>query len=91
MRIALASDHAGFPLKEEIKGDSDLSAAFEGETAADVMRALDGSDRGRRFAEERIAEHAQARFSREADDTAPAAPARDGAPAVAATSERSAR
>ena len=44
-------------LKEEIKGDQELSAAFEGETAADVMRALDGSDRGKRFVEERIVAH----------------------------------
>jgi uncharacterized membrane protein (DUF485 family) len=38
--------------------------------------------------ERRIAERAEARFTREPDD---AAPARDGAPAVAATTERSAR
>jgi phosphohistidine swiveling domain-containing protein len=44
-------------LKEEIKGDSELSTAFEGETAGDVMRALGGSDRGRQFIEERIVEH----------------------------------
>lgn len=44
-------------IKEEIKGDGDLSAAFEGETAGDVMRALDGTDRGRRLIEERIVPH----------------------------------
>jgi pyruvate,water dikinase len=44
-------------IKEEVKGDNDLSAAFEGETAADVMSALEGSERGRRLIEERIAAH----------------------------------
>jgi pyruvate,water dikinase len=47
-------------LKDEVKGDSDLSAAFEGETAADVMQALETSDRGRTFIEERIVEHQKA-------------------------------
>jgi pyruvate,water dikinase len=41
-------------MKEEIKGDDDLRAAFAGETAADVLRALEGSERGRRFVEERL-------------------------------------
>jgi pyruvate,water dikinase len=36
-------------MKEEIKGDDELRAAFEGETAADILRALDASERGRRF------------------------------------------
>src|ERR671929_1012990 len=35
--------------KEEVKSDKDLSAAFEGDTAADVMKALQGTERGRRF------------------------------------------
>jgi phosphohistidine swiveling domain-containing protein len=43
--------------KEEVKGDGELQAAFEGETAADVMRALEGSDRGRRFVAERVETH----------------------------------
>jgi phosphohistidine swiveling domain-containing protein len=43
--------------KEEIKGDTELAAAFEGDTAADILRALEGSDRGRRFVAERIASH----------------------------------
>jgi phosphohistidine swiveling domain-containing protein len=47
-------------LKEEIKGDSELSAAFEGETAGDVMKALAGSERGRAFVEERILAHQKA-------------------------------
>jgi phosphohistidine swiveling domain-containing protein len=36
-------------MKEEIKGDDELRAAFESETAADILRALDASKRGRRF------------------------------------------
>src|SRR5918992_811674 len=44
-------------IKDEVKGDGELAAAFEGETAVDVMRALEGSERGRRFVEERIAAH----------------------------------
>ena len=47
-------------MKEEIKGDAELSKAFEGETAADIMGALDGSDTGRRFVEERIVPHQKA-------------------------------
>ena len=47
-------------MKEEIKEDSDLSAAFEGETAADVMGALEGSERGRRFLAERAEPHQEA-------------------------------
>jgi phosphohistidine swiveling domain-containing protein len=43
--------------KEEVKADSELAAAFEGDTAADVMKALQGSDRGRRFVAERIEAH----------------------------------
>ena len=44
-------------IKEEVKGDEELRAAFEGETAADVLRALEGSETGRRLLEERIGEH----------------------------------
>jgi phosphohistidine swiveling domain-containing protein len=44
-------------IKEEVKDDDELKAAFEGETAADVLRALEGSERGRRLLEERIAAH----------------------------------
>src|SRR6266700_1820690 len=46
-------------IKEEIKGDSILSEAFKGETAADVWRTLQGSERGRRLIEERIVAHQQ--------------------------------
>jgi pyruvate,water dikinase len=42
-------------MKEEIKGDEELRAAFSaGETAADVLRGLEGSERGRRFLAERL-------------------------------------
>ena len=44
-------------LKEEIKADVELAGAFEGETAGDVRRALEGSERGRRFLEERVLAH----------------------------------
>ena len=47
-------------MKEEVKGDSDLAAAFEGETAVQVMSALDGTERGRRFVEERVVAHQKA-------------------------------
>jgi phosphohistidine swiveling domain-containing protein/acyl carrier protein len=47
-------------MKEEIKGDPELSVAFEGETAAEITRALEGSDRGRRFVEERVVPHQKA-------------------------------
>ena len=47
-------------MKEEVKGDGDLAAAFKADTAADIMRALEGSERGARFIEERIVPHQQA-------------------------------
>src|SRR5207237_8659070 len=40
--------------KEEVQGDEALREAFRGDTAAGVLRALEGSDRGRRFVEERL-------------------------------------
>jgi pyruvate,water dikinase len=43
--------------KEEVKADQELSAAFQGDTAADVMKALASSERGRRFIAERIETH----------------------------------
>ena len=46
-------------MKEEIKGDAELAAAFRGETAADVLRALEGSERGRRFLDERLTPYRQ--------------------------------
>jgi phosphohistidine swiveling domain-containing protein len=47
-------------MKEEIKGDPELAKAFEGETAAEIMGALEGSERGRRFVEERVVRHQKA-------------------------------
>jgi phosphohistidine swiveling domain-containing protein len=47
-------------IKEEIKGDGELAAAFEGETASDVQRALEDSERGRSLIEERIVPHQRA-------------------------------
>jgi phosphohistidine swiveling domain-containing protein len=47
-------------MKQEIKADAELAAAFEGETAADIMQALEGSERGKRFVEERIVPHQKA-------------------------------
>jgi pyruvate,water dikinase len=43
--------------KEEVKGDAELSEAFEQLTAGDVMTALQGTERGRRFVAERIETH----------------------------------
>ncbi len=43
-------------MKEEVKGDAELRAAFEAaDTAAGVLAALEGTERGRRFLAERIA------------------------------------
>jgi pyruvate,water dikinase len=42
-------------MKEEVAGDDELRAAFStGDTAAAVLRALDGSPRGRTFVDERL-------------------------------------
>jgi pyruvate,water dikinase len=46
--------------KEEVRADAELQAAFQGETAADVLRALGETERGRRFAAERIEAHQKA-------------------------------
>jgi phosphohistidine swiveling domain-containing protein len=43
--------------KEEVKADAELQAAFEPPTAAEVVAALEGSERGRRFLSERIESH----------------------------------
>jgi phosphohistidine swiveling domain-containing protein len=48
------SIEALWQMKEEAKADDELRLAFEGETAGDVLRALQGSDRGRRFVDERL-------------------------------------
>ncbi|TMB96291.1 MAG: PEP-utilizing protein, partial [Chloroflexi bacterium] len=41
-------------LKEEVFKDRDLSSAFRGETATEIMQALQKSDRGRRFLADRV-------------------------------------
>jgi phosphohistidine swiveling domain-containing protein len=46
-------------IKENIKGDPELVAAFKLETAGDVLRTLRASERGRRFLEEQIAPYQQ--------------------------------
>jgi phosphohistidine swiveling domain-containing protein len=47
-------------MKEEVKADAELAAAFEGETAGEIMRALEGSERGRSFIEQRVRPHQEA-------------------------------
>src|ERR687896_894515 len=46
-------------MKEEIKGDEELRRAFEAETAAGIVEALNGTERGRRFISERLESHQQ--------------------------------
>jgi pyruvate,water dikinase len=46
-------------MKEEIKGDEELRRAFAGDTAADVLRALGSSARGRTFLAERLEPYQQ--------------------------------
>jgi phosphohistidine swiveling domain-containing protein len=41
-------------MKEEVKGDAELRSAFAGDTAAQVVRALESSERGMRFLAERL-------------------------------------
>jgi pyruvate,water dikinase len=41
-------------MKEEVKGDAELSTAFAFETSADIVPALESSERGRRFIAERV-------------------------------------
>jgi phosphohistidine swiveling domain-containing protein len=41
-------------MKNEVREDTELSEIFGKETGGDIMRALQGSDRGRRFVEERL-------------------------------------
>ena len=42
-------------LKEEVKSRPELAAAFQGETAVDILATLKGSERGRSFLADRIA------------------------------------
>jgi pyruvate,water dikinase len=44
-------------IKEEVKGDAELGEPFAGSCAADVLRALQNSERGRRLIDERITPH----------------------------------
>src|SRR5215204_2427716 len=46
-------------MKEEIKGDEELRRAFEADTAAGIVEALNGTERGRRFISERLESHQQ--------------------------------
>jgi phosphohistidine swiveling domain-containing protein len=48
------SIEALWTMKEEVKREPDLAAAFAGDTAADILRALESSERGRRFLAERL-------------------------------------
>jgi pyruvate,water dikinase len=41
-------------MKEEVKGDAELQRAFAFETSADIVPALEASERGRRFIAERV-------------------------------------
>ncbi|MBV9229867.1 MAG: PEP-utilizing protein, partial [Chloroflexi bacterium] len=41
-------------IKEEVKGDAELTRAFQGETAGDVLRSLQTTEQGRRLITERI-------------------------------------
>lgn len=41
-------------MKEEAKGDAELTAAFSHETAGEILKSLEGSDRGRQFLSDRI-------------------------------------
>src|SRR5919107_9500 len=48
-------------MKEELKGDDELRAIFEGgDTAKEVLAGLEGSERGRRFAGEKLRPHQEA-------------------------------
>jgi pyruvate,water dikinase len=54
------SIEALWQMKEEVKDDDELTDAFRtGETAADVIRGLEASERGRRFLSERVEPYQQ--------------------------------
>jgi len=48
------SIEALWKMKEEAKADSTLAAAFKHETAGEIIAALKGTERGRKFIEERV-------------------------------------
>ncbi|MBA2557335.1 MAG: PEP-utilizing protein [Chloroflexi bacterium] len=41
-------------MKQEVRADPEIAAAFEGETAGEIVAALERSERGRRFVAERV-------------------------------------
>ncbi|MEA2025965.1 MAG: PEP-utilizing enzyme [Chloroflexota bacterium] len=43
-----------YEMKEEVKGDAELAQIFAAETAAEIVPALEASERGRRFIDERV-------------------------------------
>jgi phosphohistidine swiveling domain-containing protein len=49
------SIHALWTMKEEAKVDPELAAIFKADTAGEIIVALEASERGRRFIEERVA------------------------------------
>ena len=48
------SIRALWEMKQEVKGDSELTSAFRHDSAAEIIAALEGSDRGRGFIGERV-------------------------------------
>src|SRR5207244_3668921 len=46
-------------MKEEVKGDAELIDAFQGDTAGDIVRALQGGERGQRFLRARLEPYRQ--------------------------------
>ena len=48
------SIEALWQMKEEVKGDGQLAEAFKHETAGDIRNALQGSERGKQFLDERV-------------------------------------
>jgi phosphohistidine swiveling domain-containing protein len=53
------SIEALWKIKEEVKGDAELSQAFKAETASDILKNLQSSERGRRLIAERIEPYKQ--------------------------------
>ncbi len=53
------SIEALWKIKEEVKGDAELAQAFKAETAGDILKNLQGSERGRRLIAERIEPYQQ--------------------------------
>jgi phosphohistidine swiveling domain-containing protein len=53
------SIEALWKIKEEVKGDAELARAFKAETAGDILKNLQGSERGRRLIAERIEPYQQ--------------------------------